>query len=162
MKRTGENDKYQGKFENLKGEKIGVVRGYQNTPEFDTLMDQGFFKITKVKHDLMNAKMLVNHRLNLIIGDPSVIRYSAAIADMDEKKRDNILHKLETVKPVIQYNHLYYAMSKKKPQWSQTREMLNKALSEFEANGEMFRIIQATNQRCGFDMETLEPYQRTQ
>ncbi len=67
-------------------------------------LDQGLFKISKMKSDLMNAEILVNHRLNLIIGDPSVIRYSAAIADMDEKKRDNILHKLETVKPVIQYS----------------------------------------------------------
>ncbi len=53
-------------------------------------------------------------------------------------------------------------MSKKKPQWPQTLEMLNKTLSEFEANGEMFRIIQATNQHCDFEMETLEPYQRIQ
>jgi len=43
MKRKGETDQYRGNLLNLRNEKIGVVRGYQNTPEFDALMDMGFF-----------------------------------------------------------------------------------------------------------------------
>ncbi|MBF0353311.1 MAG: transporter substrate-binding domain-containing protein [SAR324 cluster bacterium] len=158
MKRKGETDHYQGDFQNLKGEKIGVVSGYQNTPEFDSLMDQGFFSTDKATDDLINAKKLVNKRINLIIGDPAVIRFTIATSLKDAEAK-SILNQLETVKPLIQYNHLYFALSKKKSDWALTLELINRTIAEFEASGEMFRIIQNTNKACNMEMETLTPYQ---
>lgn len=38
---------------------IGVVRGYQNTPEFDRLMDDGYFTIVEANNDLQIARMLI-------------------------------------------------------------------------------------------------------
>jgi len=156
MKRKGESDKYKGNYDNLKGETIGVVRGYQNTPEFDALMDKKFFSISQAKDDSMNAKKLIAKRINLIIGDPSVIRFTVANSTL--KNKDDILSKLVTVTPVAQYNHLYYAISKKKPQWKDTLEMVNRVMAEFEGTGEMFNIIKNTNKNCGFVMDTLVPY----
>ncbi|MFW5891705.1 MAG: hypothetical protein ACOCUI_05750, partial [bacterium] len=63
MKRKGDNINFDGNLEKLKGEKIGVVRGYQNTPEFDALMDKEFFDITEVPDDLTNAKILSGGRV---------------------------------------------------------------------------------------------------
>ena len=94
-------------------------------------------------------------RVNLIIGDPSVIYYSVENSDwpIDEKKM--VLSRIEVVKPPVQYNHLYYAVSTKRPKWRQTLKMLNRTIKEFKKNGELFHIIETTNSNCGFEMETL-------
>ena len=76
VKRKGEKDHYNGKLMNLKGAAIGVVRGYQNIPEFDSLMDQNFFNIDEVTDDLSKIRMLMARRVNVIVGDQMVISYS--------------------------------------------------------------------------------------
>ncbi len=155
LKRKGEKDHYNGNLLNLRGAAIGVVRGYQNTPEFDSLMDQNFFNIDEVTDDLTNIRMLMARRVNLIIGDPSVIYYSVENSDWPTDEKKIILSSIEVVKPPIQYNHLYYAVSKKRPHWKQTLEMLNRTLNVFEKSGELYRIIETTNALCRFEMETL-------
>jgi len=155
IKRKDEKDNYNGNLFNLQGTAIGVVRGYQNTPEFDTLMDLNFFNTYEVTNDLINIKMLIAGRVDLIIGDPAVIYYSVKDSDWAADEKAQRLNALETVKPVIQYNHLYYAVSKKQPEWEQTLEMLNRTIAEFEKSGELFNIIQRTNSGCGFILETL-------
>jgi polar amino acid transport system substrate-binding protein len=155
IKRKGEKDNYNGKLLNLKDAVIGVVRGYQNTPEFDRLMDQNFFNIDEATDDLTNIKMLVAKRVDMIIGDPSVIYFSVANSDWPADEKKNILSHIETIKPAIQYNHLYYAVSKKRPEWRQTLEMLNRTIDEFKKSGELSHIIEMTNSNCGFMTETL-------
>ena len=153
MKRKGEGDQYKGNFLNLKNEKIGVVRGYQNTPEFDALMDMGFFDISQSVNDFMNTIKLINNRTSLIIGDPAVIRFSIANSMLSQKEKTRILQNIEVVKPVIQYNNLYYAISKKKPHWKNTLKSLNAAMEEFEKSGLMFDIINTVNKTCGYHMD---------
>jgi len=152
MKRKGEADPYKGNLLNLKNEKIGVVRGYQNTPEFDALMDRGFFNISESVDDLMNTQKLISNRTNLIIGDPAVIRFSIVNAMVSQSEQVRILEGIEVVLPEIQYNHLYYAVSKKKPSWETTLKLLNAAIEEFETSGLMFDIISRVNTNCGFDV----------
>ena len=158
MKRKGTKDSYKGDFYNLNDEKIGVVRGYQNTPEFDALMDKDFFSIDKAVDDMINARKLVAGRVNLIIGDPTVIRFSVMNSGLEPGLKQNIIDNLEIVTPYIQYNYLYYAVSKKRPGWKQTLEMLNRTIAEFEASGELFRIIRETNKSCAYEMDSLTPY----
>ena len=149
-------------FFNLKNEKIGVVRGYQNTPEFDKLMDKNppFFNITTVNNDIQNAKILFKGRVNLIIGDPSVIKYSIKTTNkLSNSKKNKILNKIKTVQPHIKYNNLFYALSKKKKNWENLRKAINSKIQEFETEGTMYKIIEKTNKFCGFYMEdTLKPY----
>ncbi len=159
MKRKDTKDKYKGDYYNLSGEKIGVVRGYQNTPEFDSLMDRQFFAIDKAVDDLSNVRKLVGNRVNLIIGDPTVIRFSVMNSTLQPAIKKDILAQIQTVKPVIRYNYLYYAVSKKRQNWKQLIEILNRTIAAFEASGEMYRIIQKTNSDCGYIMDSLEPYQ---
>jgi polar amino acid transport system substrate-binding protein len=159
MKRKGEPDYFKGNLLNLKGEKIGVVRGYQNTPKFDALMDMGFFNISPAVDDLMNVTKLVNHRINLIIGDPSVITYSVNESDLKPEQKRAILDQVEIVKPVIRYNYLYYAVSKKRPNWKIILADINAGINEFESSGLIFRIIQKAKKECGHPVEeTLRPY----
>ncbi len=155
IKREGEKDEFNGNLSNLKGTAIGVVRGYQNTPEFDSLMDQHFFDIDEVTDDLTNIRILMARRVNLIVGDPSVIYYSVENADWPEDEKKLILNSIEVVKPSLQYNHLYYAVSKKRPEWRKTLEMINRTLKEFQKSGELIHIIETTNSNCGFVMGTL-------
>lgn len=152
MKRKGDADQYKGNFLNLRDEKIGVVRGYQNTPEFDALMDTGFFDISESVDDVMNIRKLISNRNNLIIGDPAVIGFSIANAMLSQSERTRILQNIEVVQPVIQYNPLYYAISKKKPSWKATLKLVNAAIEEFETSGLMFDIIKRVNSTCGYDM----------
>lgn len=159
LKRKETPDKYKGNFYNLSGERIGVVRGYQNTPEFDSLMDKDFFHIDKAVDDFSNARKLIGKRVNYIIGDPTVIRYSIQSSSLGQKTKTQILENLETVLPHIQYNYLYYAVSKKKPGWESTLETLNRTIAEFESSGEICRIISETNKKCGYIMDSLVPYQ---
>lgn len=161
IKRKGEQDLFKGNLFNLKNEKIGVVRGYQNTPEFDAFMDIGFFNISQAVDDLMNAKKLVNNRINLIIGDPAVIRFSIVSSTLSQNEKQRMLQNLEVVQPSIQYNYLYYAVSKKKPFWKTTLQTLNAAMEQFETSGLMIDIIKTVNISCGFKMpEVLQPYEK--
>lgn len=160
MKRKGESIPFDGDLAALKGESISVVRGYQNTPEFDALMDRGYFEIHEANNDLMQAKLLWKKRVNLIINDPNVVRYTIIHSGMEESRKESILNTLEVVKPVIKYNHLYFAVSKKKPGWEDTLNMINQGIEEFTSSGLLFDIMQKTSSQCGYDIkETLVPYQ---
>lgn len=159
MKRRGEADHYKGDLLNLKNEKIGVVRGYQNTPEFDTLMDRGFFDISQSVDDLMNAVKLINNRIDLIIGDPGVIRFSIVNGKLSQSEKTKILQSIEMVQPVIGYNHLYYAIAKRKPSWKKTLELVNSAIAEFETAGLMSEIIEKVNTPCGDNMKGVLPFE---
>ncbi len=159
MKREGDGDYYDGDLRELQGERIGVVRGYQNTPDFDRLMDRGVFNEQLVENDTLNARKLANGRVNLIVGDPAVIRYSVANADMAEDEREKILDTLTVEEPVLQYNHLYYAVSKNKDGWENTLADLNAAISEFHEAGTTVELINETAEQCNQPMDaTLEPY----
>jgi polar amino acid transport system substrate-binding protein len=153
MKRRGETDHYKGDLLNLKNEKIGVVRGYQNTPEFDALMDRNFFDISQSVDDLMNTTKLINNRIDLIIGDPRVIRFSIANGMLSQREKTKLLQSIEMVQPAIGYNHLYYAISKKRPSWEKTLALLNSAIAEFETSGLMFEIIETVNTTCEDNMK---------
>ncbi|NOX35051.1 MAG: amino acid ABC transporter substrate-binding protein [Deltaproteobacteria bacterium] len=111
MKRKGEDSRFKGNLFKLKNEKIGAVRGYQNTPEFDALMDIGFFDISLAVDDLMNVKKLIKKRINLIIGDPAVIRFSVSASTLSKSTKSRIFENIEAVRPALQYNYLYFAVS---------------------------------------------------
>lgn len=160
FKRTDDTIGFTGDLESLAGEKIGVVQGYQNTPEFDKLMDSGFFQISTATTDMQNVLKLYNKRINLIIGDPEVIFYNIRNSSLDEKKKKLILDGIEIVQPPLQYNYLYYGVSKKREGWETLLDDINASIDELTESGELFRIITRTTDYCKHKMEkTLEPYQ---
>lgn len=158
------NQSTQKSFLDLKGEKIGAVRGYQNTPEFDKLMDSKppFFKMRLAKNDVLNVKVLDSGKVNLIIGDPSVIKYAVKTEKkLSADRKAKILSNIKTVAPHIQYNNLYYALSKKKAGWKELLKNINSRIAEFEKEGTMIKIIDETNKQCNLSMDdTLRPYRK--
>ncbi len=63
------------KLDDLKDTKIGVVRGYVNTTEFDDLMNAGKLKTDAVGDDLKNLQKLLGGRISLAVVDKNVLSY---------------------------------------------------------------------------------------
>lgn len=148
VKRKGEQDNFNGKLSNLKGARIGVVRGYQNTPEFDAMMDNNDFNIIEALDDFQLVKLLVAKRVDYIIGDPKVLRFSIIYSSLPKHKKLQYLAAIEDVKPSLQYNPLYFALSNKTDNWQQTLTDINTALDEFKHSGDMTRLITQASDDC--------------
>jgi len=148
LKRKGEADKFKGNLNNLKGEAIGVVRGYQNTPEFDAMMDNDEFNIVQAVDDLQLVKLLVAKRVNLIIGDPTVLRFTVNYSDLPAPEKAKLLNSIEQVQPEIKYNALYFALSTKNKSANSILKDINTGLYEFKNSGETQRIIDMGSNEC--------------
>jgi len=148
LKRKGEKSKFEGNLNNLKGESIGVVRGYQNTPEFDAMMDNNEFNIVQAVDDLQLVKLLVAKRVNLIIGDPRVLRFTINYSNLPAADKAKLLNSIEQVEPEIKYNALYYALSVKSKNANDILKDINTALYEFKNSGETKRILDMGSTEC--------------
>ncbi len=155
VKRKTDHFEFTGAMSALVGTRVGVVRGYQNTPEFDALLDKKLVHSLEVKDDLQNAQILHGKRVDFIVGDPSVIFFSVQTSRLDNSYKEEMLSQMEMVEPPLQYNALYYAISHRSKIKEHLLEDLNAAINEFTQSGEMVDIIQRTNAACGFRMETL-------
>jgi polar amino acid transport system substrate-binding protein len=148
IKRKGAPSRFNGDLKSLKEEKIGVVRGYQNTPEFDALMDAGFFDISSAVDDLSNVSKLIGGRVNLIIGDPLVIFYHLSAAGPASAGNEQWAAKIEIIEPVLQYNHLYFAVSTRAPDYEIILDDLNRGIDELTSSGFLNRLIRSVTTRC--------------
>ena len=141
LKRKGYAFDLQADLGNLKGKIIGVVRGYQNTPEFDAMMDAKQFAVVEAVDELQLVKLLVAKRVDLIIGDPSVFTYSVNYSNLSNRNKQALLNSIEKIEPALKYNHLYYAISNSYPKRNQLLDDINLALLEFQQSGETDRLI---------------------
>ncbi|MGM0501756.1 MAG: substrate-binding periplasmic protein [Bacillota bacterium] len=147
MKRKGESIDFNGDVTALKDEKIGVVRGYYNTEKFNHLKEEGYFDVSEAVNDLMNAQKLYAKRVNLIIGDPLVVKYSVADSNLSPQRKEEILNTMTRVEPNLKDHNLYYAISKHRDKWKELQADINKAIKEFKKTGEIRRLIKKTNKR---------------
>lgn len=149
LKRRSDPFEFDGEVTSLIGKKLGVVRGYQNTPELDALIDKKALTTLEVKDDLQNAQILYGNRVELIVGDPSVIFYSVKAAALDAGMKQDMLSQLQVVEPALKNNYLYYAISRR----SRIREALladiNAAIKDFSLSGELAALIERTHESCG-------------
>ena len=141
LKRKGHEFTLTEDLASLKGKIIGVVRGYQNTPEFDAMMDAKQFAVIQAVDELQLMKLLVAKRVDLIAGDPKVFTYSVNYSDLSNQNKQALLNGVELVEPTLKYNHLYFAISNKYQQWHQLLDDINLALLDFQQSGETKRLI---------------------
>lgn len=106
---------YTGQITQLINMPIGIVRGYQNTPEFDALMDKGMLSVVEALDDTQQLKLLLGKRVSLIIGDPAVFNYITSHHTF-ERNNSNV-EQLEVIEPPLQSNQLYFALSVNRPNW---------------------------------------------
>ena len=127
----------------LNGKLIGVMRGYQNTQEFDAMMTASLFSTAQAADELQLVKLLVAKRVDLIIGDPKVFTFSVNVAKLTSADKAQLLEGIELVQPALQYHPLYFAISKKSDRYQKILRDLNIAISQFEKSGEIDRLISA-------------------
>jgi polar amino acid transport system substrate-binding protein len=141
LKRKGYDFKLKKDLSNLKGKFIGVIRGYQNTPEFDTMMDAKLFNVIKAVNELQLMNLLVAKRVDFIIGDPKVFNYSVNHSNLSDANKQALLNGTEQVQPALKYNHLYFAVSNQYSPWETLLDDINLALIDFQQSGETQRLI---------------------
>lgn len=146
LQRKGGNFTLDEGLSALKGKIIGVVRGYQNTPEFDAMMDDKVFSVVEAVDELQLIKLLISKRVELIIGDPKVFNYTVNFSSLAANKKQQIIDSIIQVEPALDYNPLYFAVSKKSLQAEQVMEDLNMAILQFESDGETDRLVQRGEQ----------------
>lgn len=127
---------YDGTFKTIQGAQIGVVRGYQNTPEFDKHLDLGFFNAIEARDDAQNLKMLLAGRVDYIVADPNVANY------LLEHSKSEYKNTIKLVNPPFQENDFYFAISKKSSQWQTLQTEINLKLAEFIDSGTLASIQQ--------------------
>ncbi len=149
MKLKGTPDNFEGDLNYMLGKDVGVVRGYQNTKEFDAMMDSGKFNIIEAVDDLQQVRLLFAKRVNFIIGDPMVIESVIMLAsDIPLMQKHRMIRNLEEVKPEIQYNPLYFAVSKRKADWQTILGDINQEISHFEQHNAFELLLERSKQAC--------------
>lgn len=119
-------------LEDLKPYKIGVVRGYVNTVEFDKAT---YLKKEEVDADLQNLKKLNAGRLDLIVIDKYVASYLAK----QELGADAV--NFEFLSPPLEEKSLYIAFSKKAPDSAAKLSAFNKGLEAITKSGRLAELL---------------------
>lgn len=121
-------------LEDLKGKKIGVVKGYVNTKEFDSA---SFLTKDPAKDDLTNLKKLIAGRLDLVVSDKYVGTYllQKNLAD----KADSI----EFMAKSLANPELFLCISNKVDGSDAKLEAYNKGLTEMISDGTFDTIVKS-------------------
>lgn len=141
IKRRGELDNFDGNLSKLSRKIFGVVRGYQNTPEFDLMVSKGELITVEAMNEIQLLRMLLANRVDYIVADPKVVNYMVDNSVLTQVQKKVLLDGAENVEPALQYNYLYYAISKKNKNWFDIYSDINSALANFERASEIKRII---------------------
>lgn len=116
----------------LKNYKIGVVRGYVNTVEFDSA---DFLNKEPAKDDLSNLNMLVSGRVDLCLADKFVGEY---LLGKHLKDKQGMLEFMDTP---LEIKQLYVCLSKKTRHHDLIMDRFNESLEAMMADGTFERIL---------------------
>lgn len=126
-------------FHSLKQFRIGVVRGYVNTAEFDKA---DYLKKEEAASDLLNLKKLVFGRIDMIVIDRNVSEYLSS-RYLGQNKADQ--NSLQFIEPGLDYKELYTCFSKKSEYGQHYTEKFNKGLSILKNSGRLKEILDKNN-----------------
>ena len=114
----------------LSAYRIGVVRDYVNTLEFDYAVANGQLKVDAVVDDLSNLKKLIYKRLDLAVIDPNVLAYLFAT--------DKTVHRYRGIiemNPSILENKQLFFCFRKTPDMMALVKQINLGLQAIDAKG---------------------------
>ncbi|MEM0514559.1 transporter substrate-binding domain-containing protein [Pseudoalteromonas sp. YIC-827] len=120
---------------------IGVVRGYQNSPEVDQVLDSGRVIVQQAIDDGQNLQLLLNDRVNLILADPLVIATLAKRQGIDEGS-------YRVLQPAIAKQPLYFALSTARPQWQGLMTDINSSITKMQKQALRTQLISRLTQVC--------------
>ncbi|MBF0257976.1 MAG: transporter substrate-binding domain-containing protein [Desulfamplus sp.] len=133
IKNADDPFEYNG-LESLKGKKIGTVRGYNYSDEFQASKD---FIREDVVDVMTNIKKLVAKRIDLTLEDEIVA--SALITKADA----SLMPKIKFTQNSITSNNLYVSSGIANPRHKELIEAFNKGLAEIKASGEFNKIFES-------------------
>ncbi len=131
FKRKGDTIKYNS-IKDLIPYKIGVVRGYVNTKEFD---EAGYLKKEEANDDITNFKKLLKKRIDLVVSDKFVGKYVVA------QNNPTDLEYIEFMNPPLENKDLYVCISKKATNAGAIYKALEEGLKEIKADGTIDKIL---------------------
>ncbi len=131
FKRKGEAITYKT-LKDLSSYKIGVVRGYVNTAEFDAA---AYLQKDEAKDDLTNLKKLLAKRIELVVIDKYVGMHilKQDLADQADQ--------LEFMDPPLEVKDLYVCISKQIPNYQAKIDAFNEGLKKIKADGTIAAIM---------------------
>ncbi len=125
-------------LEDLKPYKIGIVRGYVNTPEFD---EADYLKKDVADNDAQNLKKLLYNRIDLIVIDKLTAQH---IINTTMPERGD---ELKAMEPPLEEKSLHLLLSREKEGYEHILADFNQALEQLQADG----TIKAILKKHGFE-----------
>ncbi|QFU05338.1 Bacterial extracellular solute-binding protein, family 3 [Pseudoalteromonas sp. THAF3] len=120
---------------------LGIVRGYQNAPQVDQVIDSGQVIVQQAIDDAQNLNLVVNGRVNLIIGDPLVLHTVASANGIDRAA-------YRVLQPSITNQPLYFALSKTRPQWQVLMQDINQTIPVASAQQLRQQLTERIDEHC--------------
>lgn len=136
-KRAGEDIHFRN-LSDLKPYRIGVVRGYVNTPEFDAAT---YLKKRPVNSDIQNLKKLLKGRIDLAIADKYTVQYLLTTA------LPRARGKIVFLTPPLAIKPLFVGFSREIDGYQEILADFNESLDGLAKKG----IIDHIMKRHGFD-----------
>lgn len=133
FKRKDTSIEWNGDLKALKDYRIGVVKGYANSPEFDSA---DYLDKVESTSEVLLLKKIIYKQADLIVLDKF-----AGFYNMKEKLFGADKRKLEPIDPPLTVNKLYMMFSKSVPGYLQKTELFNRGLAKIKSNGTYDRII---------------------
>lgn len=132
FKRKGEAISYS-KLQDLTPYKIGVVRGYINTAEFDAA---DYLKKDEANDDLQNFRKLLKKRIDLVVADKFVGLY------VMEQNLPESLNKIEFINPPLETKDLFVCIPKNSANASMKMKAFNQGLKQINEDGTVKKILE--------------------
>lgn len=127
-----DNDVTFNSLQDLKGLKIGVVKGYTNSKEFD---EADFLLKDPAKDDLTNFKKLAAGRIDLLLVDKFV-----GLQILKEQLPDKV-GEIVFMEKSLEEKDLYVCISKKAANGDALLKAFNEGLNQMKADGTISKIM---------------------
>jgi len=131
FKRKGEDISYKT-LKDIAPYRVGVIRGYTNTKEFDTAT---YITKDEAADSVQNIQKLIAKRVDLIIDSSHVILHI-----LNTKFPENVGN-IEPVDPPLKTNDIYFMISRVVPEHKQIIEDFNKGLKMIKEDGTYDKIL---------------------
>ena len=132
FKRKGESITWST-LEDLKPYRIGVVRGYANSEEFDSA---DFLKKKEARSDLLNIKSLILKQTDLIVLD-KLVAFQVNNTKLFGREKDAI----EPLTPPLYVHKLHLLFSRANPESEKLVKEFNQGLQEIKQDGTYKKIM---------------------
>ena len=123
------------RLEDLKSLKIGVVRGYVNTAEFDKA---DYLKKEEANDDITNLRKLVGGRVDLIVID-KFVGLSLMRQEMEDKMGD-----IEFIAPALEEKTLHVLIARNVPEAEVKMQAFNDGLKKLKDSGRLDGLLKSS------------------